>query len=155
MDFLAWKQCQPHGGGNIPDIRYVCLSDLHFGEEDSLLTNLKEGSHDLDASRPSPVMKHLVECLKYLIFQNEIDKKPVLILNGDILELALSTTNQAVMVFQRFIELILPSNTALFEKIIYIPGILQSYSLRTLTIKYLLLCWPNLLRNILIWRISR
>jgi len=57
------------------------------------LTNLKEGSHDLDASRPSPVMKHLVECLKYLIFQNETDKKPVLILNGDILELALSTTN--------------------------------------------------------------
>jgi metallophosphoesterase superfamily enzyme len=93
---------------------------LHFGEEDSLLTNLKEGSHDLDASRPS--MKHLVECLKYLIFQNETDKKPVLILNGDILELALSTTNQAAMVFQRFIELILPSNTALFEKIIYIPG---------------------------------
>ena len=86
------------------------------------MTNLKEGSHDLDTSRPSPVMKHLVECLKYLIFQNETDKKPVLVLNGDILELALSTTNQAAMVFQRFIELILPSNTTLFEKIIYIPG---------------------------------
>lgn len=39
----------------MPDIRYVCLSDMHLGEEDSLLTNLKEASTDTDPTGPSPV----------------------------------------------------------------------------------------------------
>jgi hypothetical protein len=34
----------------MPDIRYVCLSDMHFGEEDSLMTNLKTASRDTDPS---------------------------------------------------------------------------------------------------------
>jgi hypothetical protein len=69
----------------MPDIRYVCLSDTHFGEEDSLLTNLKTASTDTDPSQPSPVLIHLVNCLKELISQNEDNTKPTLILNGDIL----------------------------------------------------------------------
>lgn len=104
------------------DIRYVCLSDMHLGEEDSLLTNLKTASTDTDPTRPSPVMRQLVECLKYLISQNENGKKPTLILNGDILELALTTTNQAAMVFERFIELIMAPGGELFGRITYIPG---------------------------------
>lgn len=104
------------------DIRYVCLSDTHLGEEDSLLTNLKTASTDTDPAQPSPVMVHLVKCLRYLISKNANDKKPTLILNGDILELALSTTNEAAMVFERFIELIMAPRKELFEKIIYIPG---------------------------------
>lgn len=54
----------------MPDIRYVCLSDMHLGEEDSLLTNLKVASPELDHSAPSPVMKLLVECLRELISKN-------------------------------------------------------------------------------------
>ena len=105
------------------DIRYVCLSDLHLGEEDSLLTNLQTASTKTDPSKPSPVMKALVACLESLISKNEHqEKKPTLILNGDILELALTTTNQAAMVFERLIELILPQDGKLFERIIYIPG---------------------------------
>lgn len=104
------------------DIRYVCLSDMHLGEEDSLLTNLNTASTNINPIQPSPVMIQLVECLKDLISQNKTKKKPTLILNGDILELALSTTNQAAMVFERFIELIMPPNRKLFEKIVYIPG---------------------------------
>ncbi|MBW2063348.1 MAG: metallophosphoesterase [Deltaproteobacteria bacterium] len=106
----------------MPDIRYVCLSDTHFGEEDSLLTNLKTASTDTDPSQPSPVMRQLVDCLRYLISENKNKKKPTLILNGDILELALSTTNEAAMVFERFIELVMPKDNQLFERIIYIPG---------------------------------
>ena len=82
----------------MPDIRYVCFSDMHLGEEDSLLTNLKTDSTEIDPSQPSPIMIQLVECLRYLISQNESDKKPTLILNGDILELALTTTNVSAMV---------------------------------------------------------
>jgi hypothetical protein len=73
----------------MPDIRYVCLSDTHFGEEDSLLTNLKTASTDTEPSQPSPVMEQLVACLRYLISKNAEKRKPTLILNGDILELAL------------------------------------------------------------------
>lgn len=104
------------------DIRYVCLSDMHLGEEDSLLTNLKTSSTETDPTSPSPVMEQMVECLKELILKNESDKKPTLILNGDILEMALSTTNEAAMVFERFIELIMPEDNKFFERIIYIPG---------------------------------
>ena len=104
------------------NICYVCITDTHFGEEDSLLTNLKTASTDTDPSKPSPVMELLVECLKSLISKNENGKKPTLILGGDILELALSTTNEAAMVFERFIELILPPDGALFERIVYLPG---------------------------------
>lgn len=107
----------------MPDIYYVCLSDMHLGEEDSLLTNLKENSSETDFTKPSPVMKQLVECLKYLISKNKYQKKPTLILNGDILELALTTTNKAAMTFERFLELIMPpEGEGFFEKIIYIPG---------------------------------
>ena len=102
------------------DIRYVCLSDMHLGEEDSLLTDLQQGSTDIDPLNASPVMKQLVECIKHLVSQ--ISPKPALILNGDILEMALSTVNEAAMVFERFIELIMPDGDPLFEKIIYIPG---------------------------------
>ena len=106
----------------MPDIRYVCLSDMHLGEEDSLLTNLKTASTDTDPTQPSPVMRQLIECLKHLISQNANDKKSILILNGDILELALTTTNEAAMVFERFIDLIMAPGEELFERIIYIPG---------------------------------
>src|SRR3972149_8452995 len=101
----------------MPDIHYVCLSDMHLGEEDSLLTNLKTASTDTDPTQPSPVMRQLVECLRYLIARNENQEKPTLILNGDILELALTNTNQAAMVFERFIELILPPGGSLFTRI--------------------------------------
>ena len=104
------------------DIRFVCLSDMHLGEEDSLLTNLRTASTDTDPTQPSPVIVQLVECLKELISKNSGEKKPTLILTGDILELALATTDQAAMAFERFIELVMPPKEALFEEIIYIPG---------------------------------
>ena len=54
----------------MPDIRYVCISDTHFGAETSLLTNLQIASSDTDPVRPSPVLEKLVECLRYLIDKN-------------------------------------------------------------------------------------
>ncbi len=109
---------------NKSEIRYVCLSDMHLGEEDSLLTNLQTAKRKTDPDNPSPVMVKLVECLKHLILENNNDTKPILVLNGDILELALTTTNEAAMVFERFMELIMSPEPEgnLFEKIIYIPG---------------------------------
>ncbi|MDH3892388.1 MAG: metallophosphoesterase [candidate division Zixibacteria bacterium] len=107
------------------DIRYVCMSDLHFGEKGSLLTNLSQGGEP-DPTQPSPVMEQLVTCLRTLLAGNQNQTtKPTLVLAGDVLELALTTTNNAAMVFERFIELVMPedSNQQLFEKeIVFIPG---------------------------------
>jgi hypothetical protein len=105
------------------DIKYVSLSDMHLGAENSLLSNLTNDCSDTDPRFPSPVLVQLVECLKNLILQNESTEKPTLILNGDILELALTTDNEAAMVFERFIELIMPAQgERLFKEIVYIPG---------------------------------
>ena len=100
-------------------IRYVCLSDMHLGAKNSLLTNLKIASTETDPLAPSPVIEQLVECLKKLI---GIGQDVTLILNGDILELALATDNEAYMAFERFIELILKPGEQIFKRIIYIPG---------------------------------
>ncbi|MBV9209064.1 MAG: hypothetical protein JOZ52_00465, partial [Acidobacteria bacterium] len=107
----------------MPDIKYVCLSDMHLGAQNSLLSNLTTDCSDTDPRVASPVLVQLVECLKSLIAQNENAEKPILILNGDILELALTTDNEAAMVFERFIEQIYPAQgERLFQKIIYLPG---------------------------------
>ena len=108
----------------MPDIRYVCLSDVHLGAANSLLSNLQPGSTDVDTATPSPVLVQLVRCLRELISHNEDRTKPTLILNGDILELALAKDNIAAMTFERFVDLIMPADVdALFaEQIIYIPG---------------------------------
>lgn len=106
-------------------IAYVSLSDTHFGADNSVLTHLGEADQQVDPSRPSPVLTHLCNCLKSLIKRDGAKPPPRLILNGDILELALSPDNIAAMAFQRFIELTMPPDPAqrLFDPtIIYIPG---------------------------------
>jgi len=102
------------------EIRYVCLSDMHLGEEDSLLTEVN--GNNVDPLKASAVMVHLAECLRELISKNEGPEKPILILNGDILELALSEYNTSAMIFERFMELVMAKGRELFDKIIYIPG---------------------------------
>ena len=108
----------------MPDIRYVCLSDMHLGADSSVLTNIQANSIETDMAEPSPVLTQLVTCLRELIAQNESREKPILVLNGDILEMALTETNKAAMVFERFIELIFPQDgEPLFDKnMLYIPG---------------------------------
>ena len=107
----------------MPDIRYVCLSDTHFGAANSLLTNLKNHSDEIDYLKPSPVLEKLVECLRHLIDQNnDKTKKPTLVLNGDILELALADDHDAAMTFERFIDLIMDYDREMFAQIIYSPG---------------------------------
>lgn len=108
------------------DVKYVVLSDMHLGAENSLLTNLNfEKSTETDVTQPSPVLVKLMDCLKEIIGMNIRPKnRPTLVLNGDIIELALSTTNDAAMAFKRFLELILPKRGVfLFDtEIIFMAG---------------------------------
>jgi UDP-2,3-diacylglucosamine pyrophosphatase LpxH len=104
------------------DIKYVCLSDTHFGAEASLLTNLQAASPEPDPTAASPVMKALVVCLDAVLSTNRGSAKPTLVLNGDIFELALASDEQAAMVFQRFLELVMPAGGERFGEIVYLPG---------------------------------
>ena len=104
------------------ELKYVCLSDMHFGEEDNLLTHLKEGGVGVEPTQPSATLVELVSCLKHIIEKKCGAEKPSLILNGDILELALCTANEAIMAFDQFIGLIMKKDEELFDDIIYVPG---------------------------------
>jgi hypothetical protein len=108
----------------MPDIRYVALSDTHFGADNSLLTHLSPGSRSADPMRPSRVLETFVPCLRSLVARNEGKEKPTLVLNGDILELALTTDSRAAMAFERFVDLAFPpGGEALFaSRIYYLPG---------------------------------
>jgi hypothetical protein len=109
----------------MPDIRYVCLSDLHFGAENSLLSSLVENQVIVDPTKASPVLEGLVAIMRSLIAKNEDQtRKPTLILNGDVLELALASDNIALMVFELFLDRCFPPDgEALFDPtILYQPG---------------------------------
>jgi predicted phosphodiesterase len=108
----------------MPDIRYICASDLHLGADNSLLTHLGSKIGEVDPHQPSEVLEGLANCLRELVRHNKGLAKPTLILNGDLLELALAEDNIALMAFERFIELTFPANgdQLIDTKIIFIPG---------------------------------
>ena len=104
------------------NVRYVCLSDLHLGEEDSLLTAITPKG-EVDLGSPSPVLLRLAECLAELLKHNQPSAlKPVLILNGDLLELALAHDHEAAQAFTFFLAALMPANSELFGEIICIAG---------------------------------
>ena len=107
----------------MPDIRYLCLSDMHLGAQNSLLTNLRADAVIPEPLRASPTLQAFVDCLAELIGRNEDQSvKPELILNGDVLELALASDEIAVMAFERFVELALDEHNLFDRTIHYLPG---------------------------------
>jgi hypothetical protein len=114
----------------MPRIKYVCLSDLHLGEETSLLTAAEPDASSRGGSgprlRPSPekmssVMERLVDCLTELVAATG-GGQPTLILAGDILELALASDEIGASVFQTFIRTTMAPGSELFDRIVYVPG---------------------------------
>jgi UDP-2,3-diacylglucosamine pyrophosphatase LpxH len=103
------------------DIAYVCLSDMHFGAASSLLTNLDYVTLEVAPGDAPPVLEALVDCLAAVV-QRHPKPKPVLVLNGDIFELALAHDSAAAMAFERFVELTFKTGPRLFDRVIYIPG---------------------------------
>lgn len=105
----------------MPNIRYVCLSDLHLGEEDSLLTRVND-DRSVDTRAPSPALEALAGCIGALLRENPPGSPVTLILNGDILELALQEMHEAILVFGHFMSLLMPPGNELFDEIICLPG---------------------------------
>jgi hypothetical protein len=108
----------------MPDIRYICLSDLHLGADNSLLTRLGSTPGTVNPALPSEVLKGLASCLRELVRHNKGPHRPTLVLNGDALELALAEDNIALMAFERFLEVMFPAKEEplIDSKIIFNPG---------------------------------
>jgi hypothetical protein len=106
------------------DIRYLSISDLHLGADTSLLTHLRPGTSVVEPTRPSAVLVQLAQCLETVSAVNQDGTRPILILNGDVLELALASDEEAVMAFERFVEQLFPANgpPLVDPHIIFIPG---------------------------------
>jgi UDP-2,3-diacylglucosamine pyrophosphatase LpxH len=107
----------------LPDVRYVILSDLHFGAENSILTALDSASDPCaDPTRRSAVMERFVDCLSTLVQKNEGDDPPTLVLAGDILELALAEDEVATAVFEQFTDLVIKEHKLFADDIWFVPG---------------------------------
>ncbi len=105
-------------------IKYICISDVHLGASNSLLTHVNSDTARADPSRPSDVLVQFGQCLKSLGSFNPGPGKPQLILNGDVLELALAHDNEAIMAFERFMETLFPENDEplVAQEILFVPG---------------------------------
>lgn len=105
----------------MPRISAICLSDLHFGYWGSVLT--AANGRRADYAAVSPVLEQLVECIKTILRSHEGDDKPRLVLAGDVLELALVTTNVAATVFAQFLERLFDEDDLpLDRRVVYLPG---------------------------------
>jgi hypothetical protein len=88
------------------EIRYVILSDLHFGAENSVLTSVVEGpagTYRVDPTTASPLLVAMVAGLRHLTAGQS--EPPTLILAGDVLDLALSPDAVAGAAFEGFVDL--------------------------------------------------
>jgi UDP-2,3-diacylglucosamine pyrophosphatase LpxH len=103
-------------------IRWVCISDLHLGALNSLLTNVTQDGEHVDASGPSPVLEALCACLRSLR-QTDQDP-PELVVLGDLFELALTSPEDAASSFSHFITALRPgmSDAAIAPAIRFVPG---------------------------------
>jgi Calcineurin-like phosphoesterase len=107
------------------NIRYIIVSDLHLAAANSVLTRLTPDNHNTIPHDPSDLLRKFVACLQYVLSQNEGNGPVWLILNGDILELALAGTNEAGMTFEGFLRLLFRQSAGgnkLAREIFYLPG---------------------------------
>ena len=107
-------------------LRYVVVSDLHLGAANSILTCLTGDNRQTCPNTASDLLVHFAACLREVARLSNDGQRPTLVLNGDILELALAGTNDATMTFRKFIEALSgpgDGNDWPFDKnVYYLPG---------------------------------
>jgi hypothetical protein len=108
----------------LADIRYVVVSDLHFGAENSVLTSITEGAGHprfaVDPRTPSPVLTGLLDGLRHLTRQQA--RPPTLVLAGDVVDLALCPDEVSATVFGGFAALAFGEGGVFDPVVYYLPG---------------------------------
>jgi len=105
------------------DVRYIILSDLHLGAENSILTRLQESTTLADTHRPSPVLTALVDCLRVIVSANRGADLPTLVASGDLVELALTSAALSLPVVALLAEAFAGGGEPVVRsEAIFIPG---------------------------------
>jgi len=106
----------------VPDIRFVCLSDLHLGAANSLLTHI-EGDGNRVAG-PAPLLVAVLDGLRRLLRQAGSSTPPTLVLHGDLFELALTTTQVAAKSFGHLAVQAWgdPDEPLFAHEVLFVPG---------------------------------
>jgi hypothetical protein len=103
-----------------PEIRWLCLSDLHLGGRTSLLTDVDDNGEQRAYRSAGPVAEALALCLRELL--RDQSRPPRLVLLGDALELALEKPATTVMALERFLELLVCDEPVIDQDVWYVPG---------------------------------
>ncbi|MEO0499326.1 MAG: metallophosphoesterase [Pseudomonadota bacterium] len=103
-------------------LRYVCVSDLHLGAEDSLLTTRDKDGTVRDV--PGDTLLALAKGLRATLTPLAGETPPTLVFMGDVLDLGLSTASDVSRAFLAFLDALFPAGEApLFANdVIVIPG---------------------------------
>jgi UDP-2,3-diacylglucosamine pyrophosphatase LpxH len=103
-------------------IRWVCISDLHLGALNSLLTNVTPDGESVDGSTASPVLTALCDCLRSL--RQPGQDPPQLVVLGDLFELALTAPEDAASTFSQFIAALRPggADPTISPDLRFVPG---------------------------------
>ena len=104
------------------DIRYIVLSDVHLGAQNSILTQLQDGTTVADVHGPSPALTSLVDCLRTLVAGNADGELPTLVAAGDLIDLALSSAERAFPVYGQFMRALLSDDPVVADESILLPG---------------------------------
>ncbi len=108
------------------EVRYVVLSDLHFGATNSLLTSVRPDASVASGFRaepdePTALLEAFLAGLASLWAGQ--DAPPTLVLAGDVLDLALSPDEVAATAFGGFVDHAFGAPTPLFRPCVYyVPG---------------------------------
>jgi hypothetical protein len=104
------------------NVRYIVVSDLHLGAENSILTRLREGSTLADTHQPSPVMTSFVDCLRTIVAGNNGGELPTMIADGDLVELALASPALSLPVLTQFVAALAGGEPVVRNEAILVPG---------------------------------
>lgn len=104
-------------------LRYICLSDLHLGAANSLLTHI-DGQDQPNPALPSQALVLFADGLRATAKRLSDGTPPTLLLLGDVLDLGLSPAGATAKAFLRFLDVLFPEDgEQLFQHdIICVPG---------------------------------
>ncbi len=103
-------------------VRYIVLSDLHLGAENSILTLLRTGTTLADSHHPSPVLTALVDCLR-VVSSADGGELPTMIVAGDLIELALASPASSLPVVALFAETLAGGEQPVVRnEAVFVPG---------------------------------
>ncbi len=104
-------------------VRYIVLSDLHLGAENSILTRLRAGTTLADSHDPSPVLTALVDCLRVVSSADDGGELPTMIVAGDLIELALASPALSLPVVALFAEALAGGDEPVVRnEAVFVPG---------------------------------